>query len=72
MKNSSDTSGIEAATFRFVAQHLNYCANAVPHLRNFDRRNRQVMKQAYELGVGKTVRTYSLWSVSHPPQKRFL
>ena len=30
MKNSSDTSGFEPATFRFVAQHLNHCANAVP------------------------------------------
>ena len=27
MKNSS---GIEPATFRFVAQHLNHCATAVP------------------------------------------
>ena len=25
-------SGIEPATFRFVAQHLNHCANAVPVL----------------------------------------
>jgi hypothetical protein len=24
-------SGIEPATFRFVAQYLNYCATAVPH-----------------------------------------
>ena len=24
--------GIEEATFRFVAQHLNHCANAVPHI----------------------------------------
>ena len=24
-------SGIETATFRFVAQHLNHCATAVPH-----------------------------------------
>jgi len=24
-------SGIEPATFRFVAQHLNHCATAVPH-----------------------------------------
>ena len=23
--------GIEPATFRFVAQHLNHCATAVPH-----------------------------------------
>ena len=57
MKNSSDTSGIEAATFRFVAQHLNDCANAVSHLRNFGHQNRQIMKQAYELGVGIN-RTY--------------
>ena len=26
------TSGIEPATFRFVAQHLNHCATAVPCL----------------------------------------
>ena len=25
------SSGIEAATFRFVAQHLNHCATAVPN-----------------------------------------
>ena len=25
--------GIEPATFRFVAQHLNHCATAVPHVR---------------------------------------
>ena len=25
-------SGIEPATFRFVAQHLNHCATAVPHI----------------------------------------
>jgi len=24
-------SGIEPATFRFVAQHFNHCATAVPH-----------------------------------------
>ena len=24
--------GIEPATFRFVAQHLNHCATAVPHI----------------------------------------
>jgi len=23
--------GIEPATFRFIAQHLNHCATAVPH-----------------------------------------
>ena len=28
-KISSDTSGIEPATFRFVAQHFNHCPTAV-------------------------------------------
>ena len=30
MKNPVKPAGIEPATFRFVAQHLNHCANAVP------------------------------------------
>jgi hypothetical protein len=30
MENSNDTSRIETATFRFVAQYLNHCATAVP------------------------------------------
>ena len=30
MKNPLTLSGIEPATFRFVAQHLNHCATAVP------------------------------------------
>jgi len=30
MKNLLTSSGIESATFRFVAQHLNHCATAVP------------------------------------------
>ena len=33
MKNPLTPAGIEPATFRFVAQHLNHCATAVP-LRN--------------------------------------
>ena len=31
-KNPLTPAGIEPATFRFVAQHLNHCANAVPQL----------------------------------------
>ena len=32
MKNPLTLAGIEPATFRFVAQHLNHCATAVPPL----------------------------------------
>jgi len=32
MKNLLTLAGIEPATFRFVAQHLNHCATAVPKL----------------------------------------
>jgi len=31
IKNPLTPAGIEPATFRFVAQHLNHCATAVPH-----------------------------------------
>ena len=30
MKNPVTLAGIEPATFRFVAQHLNHCATAIP------------------------------------------
>jgi len=33
MKNPLTPAGIEPATFRFVAQHLNHCATAVPSWR---------------------------------------
>jgi len=32
MKNPLPSAGIEPATFWFVAQHLNHCATAVPHI----------------------------------------
>jgi len=32
MKNPLTPAAIEPATFRFVAQHLNHCATAVPSL----------------------------------------
>jgi len=32
MKNPLTLAGIETATYRFVAQHLNHCATAVPGL----------------------------------------
>jgi len=33
MKSPLTLTGIETATFRFVAQHLNHCATAVPNLK---------------------------------------
>ena len=32
MKNPLTSSGIEPATFRFIAQRLNHCATAVPNV----------------------------------------
>jgi len=32
MKNPLTLAGIEPATFRFVAQHLNHCATTVPYV----------------------------------------
>jgi sterol desaturase/sphingolipid hydroxylase (fatty acid hydroxylase superfamily) len=32
MKNPLTLAGIEPATFRFVAQHINHCATAVPYM----------------------------------------
>ena len=37
MKNPLTPAGIEPATFRFVAQHLNHCATAVPAIIYTDR-----------------------------------
>jgi len=35
MKNPLTPAGIEPATYRFVAQHLNHCANSVPILQMY-------------------------------------
>jgi len=32
MKNAMTPAGIEPTAFRFVAQHLNHCATAVPYV----------------------------------------
>jgi len=34
VKNPLTLAGIKPATFRFVAQHLNHCATAVPPMHN--------------------------------------
>ena len=39
MKNPPTPGGIEPATFRIVAQHLNHCATAVPHSTRMDNFN---------------------------------
>ena len=52
MKNPVTPAGIESAIFRFVAQHLNHCATAVPLKRSssyiylkFSRLNRTFCQQ---------------------------
>ena len=39
IKNPMKLAGIELATFRFVAQHLNHCANAIPDYRKQNKIN---------------------------------
>ena len=41
--------GIEPATFRFVAQHLNHCDTAVRHLLEVLRRNTSILNQVHLL-----------------------
>jgi len=51
MKNPPTPAGIEPATFRFVAQHLNHCATAVPRVV-------KVAQQISYLGVTGISRNY--------------
>ena len=44
-------SGIEPATFRFVAQHLNHCATAVQGLRSTQPQTEMGKKEFISLGV---------------------
>jgi len=52
LKNPLTPAGIEPATFRFVAQHLNHCATAVPNEHNHDR-NKQTNKQISLMLLGR-------------------
>ena len=52
-------SGIEPATFRFVAQHLNHCANAVP-------RGEAIIITYYEhVFVALVIRFYNIFAHYH-------
>ena len=59
MKNPLTPTGIEPATFRFVAQHLNHCATAVPkHVESYKYKFEKLV-----LLVGFIVRIYhNAWS----------
>jgi len=46
--------GIEPATFRFVAQHLNHCATAVPGMHFMDRINKNIYRNIlWQMDDGK-------------------
>jgi len=49
MKTSNETTGIEPATFRFVAQHLNHCATAVPSQLQYYPQINMLMRQVTSL-----------------------
>ena len=44
MENPLTPAGIESATFRFVAQHLNHCATAVPTYMNITAKHKSMMQ----------------------------
>ena len=54
-KNPLTPAGIEPATFRFVAQHLNYCANAVPQFCIIMSENDTNRKQQHQEEVAQVV-----------------
>jgi len=59
MKNPLRPAGIEPATFRFVAQHLNHCATAVPVvLRESTRAQEHKSHAPIQLLVNLTVRKF--------------
>ena len=57
MKNPLTPAGIEPATFRFVAQHLNHCATAVPQ---YVVGNRKCMGSLHCIHMGLSQVTLSL------------
>jgi len=57
MKNPMTPAGIEPATFRFVAQHLNHCATAVPafHLDGYDNLKSHKVFPLHDLSSSKLI-----------------
>ena len=55
MKNPLTPAGIEPATFRFVAQHINLCATAVPHIKlvllHFFKHSRHIVGRDSSVGT---------------------
>jgi len=49
MKNPLTLAGIEPVTFRFVAQHLNHCATAVPNNNNNNNNNNNTVYEKLPL-----------------------
>jgi len=63
MKNPVTPAGIEPVTFRFVAQHLNHCATAVPHVAEIRGEIKHADKNRMSSTVCSFVRTRISWKV---------
>jgi len=73
MKNPLTPAGIEPATFRFVAQHLNHCATAVRSGPEVSRKLRfpDFVTMAQDVGRLSALRTGRLYPPENTPGTHF-
>jgi len=67
--------GIEPATFRFVAQHLNHCTSVVPHYITMHGAKKKTNKQTMVMNLwvpdewnfwsGRTTNSFSIMNLFH-------
>jgi len=78
MKNALTPAGIEPATFRIVAQHLNHCATAIPpviaylDLKLDALTEEQKIIQTKKLIIRNLKKKYALSLYKEPPQLRVM
>jgi hypothetical protein len=59
--------GIETATFRFVAEHLNHCATAVPHPNNIGMKERASHTVNISKRIGGLIMEQEWWRRKYIP-----